>query len=97
LHPGVVDVDLLKTVAAFSIVSVLVALAIFDIRKLHWRIAGIAVFGMVFSNMKFLSNLTRPHATLFDFVCATSIPPLMAILILLPIHKLQGYLLHEAN
>ena len=75
----------------------LVALAIFDIRKLRRRIAGIAVFGMVFSNMQILSNLTRPHATLFGFVCATSIPPLMAIFILLPIHKLQGYLLHEAK
>jgi hypothetical protein len=97
LHPGVVDVDLLKTVAAFSIVSVLVAFAVFDIRKLHRRIAGIAVFGMVFSNMQILSNLTRPHATLFGFVCTTSIPPLIAILILLPIHKLPGCLLHEAK
>ena len=89
--------DLLKIVVAFSIVSALVALAIFDVRKLHRRIAGIAVFGMVFSNMQILSSLTRPLATLFDFACATSIPPLMALLILLPIHKLRGYLLHEAN
>ncbi len=59
LHPGVVDVDLLKTVAAFSIVSVLVAFAIFDIRKLHRRIAGIAVFGMVFSH----ENLKQPDAS----------------------------------
>jgi hypothetical protein len=97
LNPGVIDIDLIKIVAAFSIVSVLVALAIFDIRKLHLRIAGIAVFGMVFSNMQILSSLTRPHATLFDFLCATSIPPLMAMLIVLPVHRLQEHLLQKAN
>jgi hypothetical protein len=97
LYPGVVDVDLLKIVAAFSIVSILVGLSVFDIRKLHRRLAGVAVFGMVFAYIQILSSLTRPHATLFSFVCATSIPPLVAILIIFPIHKLQGYLLHEAN
>jgi hypothetical protein len=81
-------------IAAFSIVSVLIGLVFFDIRKLHRRLAGVAVFGMVFSYIHILSGLTRPYATLLDFVYATSIPSLIAVLFVLPIRRLQNYLLN---
>ncbi|HTY64697.1 MAG TPA: hypothetical protein VMG30_20785 [Acidobacteriota bacterium] len=97
LRPGVFDADLVKTVAAFSVVSVFFGLVVFDIRKLHRRLPAVAVFGMVFACIRILSNLRRPYASLIYFVCATSIPPLMAVLMALPIHKLQKRLLQKAS
>lgn len=94
-YPKAVDASYLKMAAAASLVSILVGFIVFDIRRLHRRLTGVAVFGMVFAYIQIFSNLTA--STIFDFVCATSIPPLIAVLIVLPIRKLQGYLLHEAN
>ena len=61
------------------------------------RLAAIAVFGMVFAYIQILSNLTHPYANLFGFLYATSIPLLTAMLIVLPIHRLQEHLLQKAN
>jgi len=97
LHPHAVDAAFLKMVAEFSIVAVLVGLIVFGIRKLHLRLAGVAVFGMVFAQMQILSNMTSSNSALLDFMCATSIPPLMAVLIVLPIYRLQEHLLQKAN
>jgi hypothetical protein len=97
LYRGAPDVSLLKTVAAFSIVSVLVGLTVFDVRRLPRRLAGVAAFGMVFSYMKILSNLTHANASVFYLVCATSIPPLVAVLMMLPLGKLQDHLFREAG
>jgi hypothetical protein len=96
LHPGFVDAEFLKMVVVFSIVPVLAGLIVFDVRKLHLRLAGIAVFSMVYAYIQILSNLTRPYATIFDLVCATTIPPLLAVLIIFPIHRLQEHLLKKA-
>lgn len=97
LQPGAVDAAFLKMVAAFSTVAALVGLVAFDIRKLHLRLAGVAAFGMVFAYIKILSNLTQPQAAYFNFICATAIPPLVAVLIVLPIHRLQEHLLKRAH
>jgi hypothetical protein len=97
LHHIAIDASLLKTVAAFSIVSVLVGLTVFDVRRLHRRFAGLAAFSMVYGYTHILINLTRDNGSVFYILCATSIPPLMAMLIALPIQKLQGFLLRETN
>jgi hypothetical protein len=96
-YPCVVDAALLKMVAEFSLVSVLVGLIIFDVRKLHNRLAGVAAFSMVFAYIQIFINLTRSNGTLFIFICATSITPLIAVLSVLPIRKLQDRMLHETN
>jgi hypothetical protein len=97
LYRGAPDVSLLKTVAAFSIVSVLVGLTVFDIRRIHRRLAAVAAFSMVFSYMRIFSNLTGDNGSILYLVCAASIAPLIAVLVILPIGKLQDYLQHEAN
>jgi hypothetical protein len=96
-YPDKIDAGLLGMTAAFSLVSVLVGLTVFDIRKLHRRLSGVAAFSLVFAYIQILSNLTRSNASLLTFAFATSIPPLIAVLAVLPIRKLQGYLLREAN
>jgi hypothetical protein len=96
-YPDRIDTGFLGMTAAFSLVSVLVGLAVFDIRKLHRRLAGVAAFSMVFTYVQVLSNLTRSNSSFWALVFATSIPPLIAVLAVLPIQKLQAYLLREAN
>jgi len=88
---------LLGMTAALSLVSVLVSLAIFDIRKLPRRLAGVAAFSMVFAYIQILGNLTRSNASLLAFIFATSLPPLTAVLITMQFQNLQRLLLREAN
>jgi hypothetical protein len=97
VYPPAVDISLLKTVAAFSIVSALVGLTVFDVRRLHRRLAGVAAFSMVYGYTHILSSLTRDNGNLFYLLCASSVPPLVALLMVLPIQKLQHRLLREAN
>ncbi len=92
-----IDAGVLWMTAAFSLVSVLVGLTVFDIRKLHRRLAGVAAFSMVFAHIQILSNLTRPNASLLNLIFATSLPPLIAVLITMQIQKLQACLLREAD
>jgi hypothetical protein len=96
-YPDTVNLSLLKIVLAFSIVSVLVGLTVFDVRRLHRRLSGVAAFSMVFGYIQILSNLTRDNGNLFYLLCVTSIPPLVAVLMALPIRKLQDRLLLETN
>jgi hypothetical protein len=96
-YPDVVDAAYLKLAAAASMVSILVGFIVFDIRKLHRRLTGVAVFGMILAYIQILSHRTRPPNALIDFAFATSIPPLIAVLSALPIRKLQRYLLLKAN
>lgn len=94
---GAAAIASLKIAFAFSMVSVLVGLAIFDIRKLHHHIAGVAAFGMAFAYIQILSNMTRSTASLSGLAMVASIPPLMAVLAGIPIRKLKSRLLREAN
>jgi|WetSurSiteA1Bulk_404760.scaffolds.fasta_scaffold06891_4 hypothetical protein len=96
-YPDKIDAGLLGMTAALSLVSVLVSLAIFDIRKLPRRLAGVAAFSMVFAYIQILGNLTRSNASLLAFIFATSLPPLTAVLITMQFQKLQRLLLREAN
>jgi hypothetical protein len=96
-YPNRVDAGVLWMTAAFSLVSVLVGLALFDVRKLHRRLAGVAAFSMVFAYIQILSNLTRPNASLPAFIFATSLPPLIAVLTIMQFQKLQRLLLREAD
>ena len=95
-YPDKIDTGVLWTTAAFSLVSVLVGLTVFDIRKLHRRLAGVAAFSMVFAYVKILSNLTSSNASLLALIFATSLPPLIAVLIAMQFRKLQGFLLRES-
>ncbi|MBN1569073.1 MAG: hypothetical protein JXA73_14585 [Acidobacteria bacterium] len=94
-YPDGIDAGVLWMTAAFSLVSVLVGLTVFDIRKLHRRLAGVAAFSMVFAYIQILSNLTRPDASLLNLIFATSLPPLITVLIVLQIQKLQNCLLRN--
>ena len=96
VYPRTIDSSSLKLVAAFSIVSVLVGLAVFDVRRLHRRLAGLAAFSMIFAYIQILSNLTRDNGSLLFLACAASVPPLIAGSAVLLIHKLQSLLLREA-
>jgi hypothetical protein len=86
---GAINVHLLKTIAAFSIVSILVVLVCFDIRKVHLRPAAAASFAMVFAYVKILSNLTQPYVTIPTLLIATSLPPIIALLCIMPIQKMR--------
>ena len=97
VYPRAVDASSLKTVAAFSIVSLLVGLTVYDVRRLHRRLAGLAGFSMIYTYIQILSNLSCDNGNLFYLVCATSIPPIVVVLIALPIQRLQSFLLREAN
>jgi hypothetical protein len=92
-----IDFSAMKMTAVFSIVSVLIGLIFFDVRKVHRRMAAVAAFGMVFPYMKILSSMTRPYASIPILLFATSLPPLIAVLFIFPIRKLQDRLLREAN
>jgi hypothetical protein len=96
LVPETVDFSTLKMTLAACTVSMIAGLIVFDIRKLHQRIAGIAALGMIFAWIKLLVNLTAPPC-LLSSIFATSLPPLIAVLMILPIKKIQQFLLQEAS
>jgi hypothetical protein len=91
-----VDAASLKTAAIASMISILVGLVVFDIRRLRRRLAGVAVFGMFICYCQILSHL-HSHLTGLELVLTTSIPLLTAVLIIVPLGKLQSYLLHKVN
>jgi hypothetical protein len=97
LHPSAARFDptLLILGAGSALVSLLVGLTVFDIRRLHRRLSGLAAFGMVFAWINICLHLTGSHSIL-EFVFATSMPVLWALLIALPLRKLRRYLLQEA-
>jgi hypothetical protein len=96
LVSGGIDPRVLKMTVAACVVALLIGFLVFDIRKLHRRIAGMAAFGMVFAWIELLSNMSAP-SSLCTFICATSLPPLIAVLMIYPIQKLQEFLLQEAG
>jgi hypothetical protein len=96
LISGGIDARTLKMAAAACVVSLLAGLLIFDIRKLHRRTAGIAALGMVFTWIKLLVHIRGPQS-IGALVLATSLPALIAVLMILPIQKLQQFLLQEAG
>jgi hypothetical protein len=92
-YPATIDLTLLVLGTGASIFSLLVGLTVFDIRRLPRRLSGLAALGMVFAWIDVCCHFGK-HSIL-EFVFATSIPVLVAILIALPIQKLQGRLLKE--
>lgn len=90
------DAAWLKTAAMASIISLLVGLVVFDIRRLRRRFAAVAIFGMFVCYCQVLTHLHGPLAGL-ELVFTSSIPVLTAGLILLPLGKLQSRLPHNAN
>lgn len=96
LYPTRLDPAL--TVLGFGAIvcSMLVGLTVFDIRRLHRRLSGLAVFGMVFAWIDICVHMTGSHSIL-EFVFATSIPVMLSFMIELPVRKLQGCLLKEAD
>jgi hypothetical protein len=96
LLSGGFDARTLKLTAAACAVSLLVGFLVFDIRKLHRRIAGIAALGMVFAWIELLMQMRGPQS-IAALICATSLPPLIAVLMISPIKKLQQFLLQEAS
>jgi hypothetical protein len=94
---AVINLPLLKMIAAFSITSILVVLIFFDIRKVHLRLAGGASFAMVFAYINILSSLTQLYATIPMLLLATSLPLLITVLSIMPIQKLRDRFLSEAN
>lgn len=96
LISGGIDARTLKMTAAACAVSLLAGVLVFDIRRLHRRIAGIAAFGMVFTWIELLLQMRGPQS-ISALIFATSLPPLIAILMIFPIQKLQQCLLQEAS
>jgi len=96
LYPARIDATLLILGAVASMFSLLIGLTVFDIRRLHRRLSGLAAFGMVFAWIEICLHLTGSHSIL-EFVFATSLPVLLVALITFLIRKLQVYLLREAN
>jgi cytochrome c biogenesis factor len=90
LEFGSFNVFQLKIIAAFCIVSILMALICFDIRKLHLRTAGAASFAMVFAYIKILCNLTVPFASISMLLLATSIPALIMLISIRSIQSLRA-------
>lgn len=95
-YPGTLDASVLKTAAIASLITILVGLIFFDIRRVHRRLAGMAAFGMVSTYIQILCNLSGAYPTIFDFLFATSIPPLIAVLVAMQIPKLQNLRLKKA-
>jgi len=96
LISGGIDVRTLKMTAAACVVSLLAGFLVFDIRRLHRRIAGIAALGMVFTWIELLLQMRGPQS-ISALIFATSLPPLIAVLMIVPIQKFQQYLLLEAS
>jgi hypothetical protein len=96
LYPTRLDPTLPILGLGAMLCSLLVGLTVFDIRRLHQRLAGLAVFGMVFAWIDICVDLTGAHSIL-ELVFATSIPVMLSFMIELPIRKLQGCLLKEAD
>jgi len=95
-YPGTLDASVLKPAAIASLITILVGLIFFDIRRIHRRLAGVAAFGMVSAYIQILCNLSGAYPTIFDFLFATSIPPLVAVLVAMQIPKLQNLRLKKA-
>ncbi len=76
--------------------SLLVGLSVFDIRRLHRRLSGLAAFGMVVAWIDICVHMTGAHS-IIELVLATSIPVVLSLMIELPIQKLRGNLLKEAD
>ncbi len=96
-QPIAPDSTLLRGIAAAWLVTMLVSYSVYDIRRLGRRLAGMAVFGMVFAFVQILSNFNGSYISIWNFVYATSIPPLLAVLTLLSIQRLQNRFLSEVN
>lgn len=96
LYPTRLDPTLLVLGFGAMFLSLLVGLTVFDIRRLHRRLSGLAVFGMIFVWIDICIHLTGGHSIL-ELVFVTSIPVMLSFMIELPIRKLQGCLLKEAD
>jgi hypothetical protein len=88
IHPMRLDLSLWPMVATASVVTIVVGLMVFDIRRLANRLTGLAGFGMFYCYCQILQSLTRPVDAL-SLVLATSIPLLAAALVILPIRKIR--------
>jgi hypothetical protein len=91
-----VDAGIMKMLAEACIAALLAGFLVFDIRKLHRRIAGIAALGMFYAWIGQLTEL-RGLQSVEALIATTSLPALIAILMISPIQKLRQYMLREAS
>jgi hypothetical protein len=85
---------LLHVAAIASLVSLLFSLVVFDFRKLHRRLTGMAVFGMFLCYVWIFRNF-KPCLGM-ELVFPVSLPLLTAAFMALPIRVLQKLMLRDA-
>jgi hypothetical protein len=92
LNLSSINVFQLKNIAPSCIVSILIALIVFDIRRLHLRTAGVASFAMIFAYINILRDMTRPYDSIPMLLLATSIPALIMLFSIKSIQTLRARL-----